>query len=193
MNPFSSDSIITPQALLIPQSSSSFETGSCLIRWISKNLTTSTSFDSTSLNLNLPNLKKPSSVLHGLEALKLDENQFNSQSLGLVPVSIEEIEIKPIRSILNKSSYQQKDSMNDLQEKVTFNLSLTEQQRIDREQVQLPFLPKRDQDGLVIEAPGEIYDGSFQSQSKGNSSNGLIVYEPDSADDMDDEEPDDEL
>lgn len=44
----------------------------------------------------------------------------------------------------------------------------------------------------VIEAPGEIYDGSFQKTKK-EPSQGFIVYEPDSADDMDDEEPDDEL
>lgn len=44
----------------------------------------------------------------------------------------------------------------------------------------------------MIEAPGEIYDGSFQKTKK-EPSQGFIVYEPDSADDMDDEEPDDEL
>lgn len=39
----------------------------------------------------------------------------------------------------------------------------------------------------VIEAPGQIYDGPTSNQE------GVILYEPDSADDMDDEEPDDEL
>ncbi|EGG03690.1 uncharacterized protein MELLADRAFT_53183 [Melampsora larici-populina 98AG31] len=189
MNPYTSNSILIPQALLIPpsSSSSSSHTGSCLVSWTSKNLPTSVFFESTSLNLNLlTHQKKTASVLHGIEALKLDSTDLEFPKL--IPVSIEEITIKPIRRIFKPS--QQNDPMNELQDQVTFNLSLTEQQRTDRDQVQLPFLPKRNQDGIVIQAPGEIYDGSFQPQSK---SNGLIVYEPDSADDMDNEEPDDEL
>lgn len=83
-------------------------------------------------------------------------------------------------------------TLDPLQSQLTFNLSLTDKQRVDREAIELPFLPKRSKDGAVIEAPGEIFDGSFRDSHSKRSSGGLILYEPDSADDYDDEEPDDD-
>lgn len=41
---------------------------------------------------------------------------------------------------------------------MTFNLSLTDQQRSDREAVQLPYLPQRAQDGTgqSLSSPGRV-------------------------------------
>jgi len=75
---------------------------------------------------------------------------------------------------------------------LTFNLSLTDKQRAEREAVALPFLPRRAADGTVIEAPGQIFDGSFQNKASSAGKIGRIDYQPDSADDLDEDEPDDD-
>lgn len=57
---------------------------------------------------------------------------------------------------------------------VSFNLSLTSAQKAARESVPLPYLQAQQDDGAPPPAP-------------------IISYDPDSADDWDDEDPDDDL
>ncbi|KAI8086009.1 Elongator complex protein 5 [Halteromyces radiatus] len=64
---------------------------------------------------------------------------------------------------------------------LSFNLSLTDEQRKTKENLVLPYL----------KAQQVEIDGSTSSST--SSSGGAIYYEPDAADDFDDEDPDDDL
>ncbi|KAG0152331.1 hypothetical protein CROQUDRAFT_649711 [Cronartium quercuum f. sp. fusiforme G11] len=173
LNPFDSNGLgLISQSLLVNGH------GTCLISYITKNVSKpfNTLASVSVLNVNRSRSSQhQQSRLRGLEGLKFDQGR-------LIPVPVNSIVVKKTR-ILRDLKTQPKD---DWEKSMTFKLSLTDQQRADREAVALPYLPKRALDGSVIEAPGEIYDGPKVKE-------GLIVYEPDSADDMDDEEPDDEL
>lgn len=107
------------------------------------------------------------SVQHGLEGLQLSVAGSKSSiaDYGLIPVPISELLHKKsfkLSTELDRSCWSNQVDPLESTAQLTFNLSLTDKQRADREAVQLPFLPKRSEDGSVIEAPGEIYDGSFQ-------------------------------
>lgn len=168
------------------------------------------------------------SIQIGLEALRLVPTP---PGFTLDPLPVSKVLVKRTFK-LSTGPIDQSTPTSDSQphHQLTFNLGLTDKQRAEREAVALPFLPRRAKDGtgnqkhiplyipfithsvrlslslicLVIEAPGQMFDGSFQNVPPSNNSNnnshdqnhsksGMILYEPDSADDMDDEEPDDEL
>ncbi|MBW0522590.1 hypothetical protein O181_062305 [Austropuccinia psidii MF-1] len=185
----------TPQALLIqPHHPSNSNLASVVIEWTAKNLSNLSSISSTSIQLKSSSKSSPissssnklNSFQHGLEALKINLN--SNQPFNLIPLPLISVLSKKIHLLPSNDHH----SSHSIQDQLTFNLSLTDKQKAQKDAVQLPFLPRRSQDGNVIEAPGEIYDGSSQKNPSKNKT-GLIWYEPDSADDMDDEEPDDEL
>lgn len=196
-----------PQALLIPSNPSIPHLGSCVIEWTAKNLPTCQSRPSNSIPSKSTDPKSRAgrstnmtSVQHGLEGLQLSVAGSKSSiaDYGLIPVPISKLLHKKsfkLSTELDRSCWSNQVDPLESTAQLTFNLSLTDKQRADREAVQLPFLPKRSEDGSVIEAPGEIYDGSFQNPDsiKNRNRGGMILYEPDSADDMDDEEPDDDF
>lgn len=68
------------------------------------------------------------------------------------------------------------DTLTDSMADLSFNLSLTDNQRKAKENVVLPFT--------------KVQQGTPETQQVGG---GLIYYEPDAADDFDDEDPDDDL
>ncbi|KAA1103420.1 hypothetical protein PGT21_017445 [Puccinia graminis f. sp. tritici] len=142
----------------------------------------------------------------GLEALKLVPTPLG---FTLHPLPVSKVLVKRTFKLFTGPINQSTPTSDTHQHQLTFNLALTDKQRAEREAVALPFLPRRAEDGTVIEAPGQMFDGSFQnflpssninhhSNNTHNNPNngaksGMILYEPDSADDLDDEEPDDEL
>ncbi|KAI8450797.1 hypothetical protein BY996DRAFT_7353737, partial [Phakopsora pachyrhizi] len=200
-----------PEALLIRTNNQdrTSNLGSCLIEWTSRNVQACNFFQSTSISpLTQATSFKSSStrlgpIRRGLEAVKLEDQDFNvndnkdadgnplrmdSYSFRLTGVHAGFVVTQKIHNIstnnLQKKDIDDADGL--FSKGLTFNLSLTEKQRMDRDTVNLPFLPRRNsKDGSVIEAPGEIYDGSFKGQK------GTIEYEFDSADDFDEEEPED--
>ncbi|OAV99247.1 hypothetical protein PTTG_00418 [Puccinia triticina 1-1 BBBD Race 1] len=197
---------VVPQALMVPPSlaPSSANTGTCVIEWTAKNLPHCAASPSTSIGLKPITNKKncrvgrPSthlaSIQHGLEALRLNLGHPSpSHSFRLDPLPLSKVLVKRAFKLSSRPTDQPNPTPLDGQ--LTFNLSLTDKQRAEREAVALPFLPRRANDGTVIEAPGEMFDGSFQNNPNAPNTNtsGMILYDPDSADDMDDEEPDDDF
>ncbi|CAO3631982.1 unnamed protein product [Cunninghamella blakesleeana] len=67
---------------------------------------------------------------------------------------------------------------------LSFNLTLTDEQRKTKEKLVLPYLKAQQI---------EIDDNSSTTTSSTTSSGGAIFYEPDAADDFDDEDPDEDL
>ena len=89
-----------------------------------------------------------------------------------------EIEVKDEREALNKLT--------------TFNLGLKDQEREAREKIVLPFW-KEEQKKAATEL-AEVEEESVRINPKSNSTvSGAIFYEPDEADDWDEEDPDDDL
>ncbi|EFP89088.1 uncharacterized protein PGTG_14929 [Puccinia graminis f. sp. tritici CRL 75-36-700-3] len=211
---------VVPQALLVPpslaESCSPNILGTCIVQWAAKNVPLAPSIPSASIALKPATLKKnarigrPSTHLAaiqvGLEALKLVPTPLG---FTLLPLPVSKVLVKRTFKLFTGPINQSTPTSDTHQHQLTFNLALTDKQRAEREAVALPFLPRRAEDGTVIEAPGQMFDGSFQNFLPSNNINinsnnthnnpnnaaksGMILYEPDSADDLDDEEPDDEL
>ncbi|PLW10508.1 hypothetical protein PCASD_16645 [Puccinia coronata f. sp. avenae] len=197
---------VVPQALMVRAdpcaSSATANLGTCVVEWTARNLPLTAAVPSASIALKPPPSQKKNrapargssshlaAVQHGLEALRLVPSPPHGFQLEPLPVS--KVLVKRAFKLKGRAADQAKPTpVRDPE--LTFNLSLTDKQRAEREAVALPFLPRRAQDGTVIEAPGLIYDGSFQDPSLAHNKPGMIHYDPDSADDFDDEEPDDEL
>nr|GAT48695.1 predicted protein [Mycena chlorophos] len=90
------------------------------------------------------------------------------RSRGLLPLA----EVALLAPLLSKSRTQDSDPANNLMEKVSFNLNLTAEQQTLRAQVPLPY----------------EHQGSDQPRSSP-----AIYYDPDSGDDIDDDDPDEDL
>ena len=73
-------------------------------------------------------------------------------------------------------------------EDMPFNLSLDDRERAARDRVHLPHFSAMDDDGA-----GHQYISDKTATATGGGSGGYLYYEPDSGDDLDDEEPDDDL
>jgi elongator complex protein 5 len=106
-----------------------------------------------------------------LEGMKIDEE-------SVVGCSWEELDLlKELVAILRKGKVQtsnQESTSTDPTHALSFNLNLTPAQQEARAQVPLPYA----HEDASISAPG---------------SGGHILYDPDSADDLDDEDPDEDL
>jgi len=90
--------------------------------------------------------------------------------LGDSPCSLSELDsLKPILEDVGKTASEQ------LTPHLSFNLNLTPEQQQSRANVPLPYAHK-----------GELDRHASQSS-------GAILYDPDSADDIDDDDPDDDL
>jgi len=191
--------VVIPQALMAP--SSAANTGTCILEWSAKNLSLCATSPSASIALKpSSNKKNPrisshlASVQHGLEALKLlpVTDLPSGAHFKLVPLPVSQVLVKRTLIKLADRPIDQTVPNPVRDGNLTFNLSLTDKQRAEREAVALPFLPRRAADGTVIEAPGQIFDGSFQNKASSAGKIGRIDYQPDSADDLDEDEPDDD-
>jgi len=106
-------------------------------------------------------LKGRSKIDRGLEGVRMILGQHGDNKISLVPLS----DVLDVKTTFNRPVVNDK-SATDPTLNLPFNLSLTEAQRAARETVVLPFSP----------AAG---------------GGAAIIYEPDSADDIDEEDPDD--
>ncbi|KAI9305839.1 Elongator complex protein 5 [Cunninghamella echinulata] len=130
--------------------------------------------------------RKSGKVSYDTNGFYLDTNDNNNR-IKVVPTSyfgIEKEDDMDNDEENNNDKKNDKDSTPDPTANLSFNLTLTDEQRKTKEKLVLPYLKAQQ-----IEIDGT----SSSSASTSTTTGGAIFYEPDAADDFDDEDPDDDL
>lgn len=109
--------------------------------------------------------------------------------LRLVPLEMAD------RRAATETAPQPAAASNGLLDSLPFNLSLTEEQRARRQNIDLPFAPsERIYEGLSRENPELVgQEAEGMGVRRGTTGRSEIYFEPDSADEEDEEDPDEDL
>ncbi|EAU93026.2 hypothetical protein CC1G_06746 [Coprinopsis cinerea okayama7 len=103
------------------------------------------------------------------------ERELEAWSANVGPC--EWTQLDTLRSVWSKSAISEPTTAVDPTENLSFNLSMTTAQQEARAQVPLPY----------------VHEGDQTPKAAPSANQGVILYDPDSADDIDDDDPDEDL
>lgn len=139
----------------------------------------------------LPGAKFGEEVFGCVAYLEADASGSTVSRLRPVPLEMGDRRAAAMAAAASKPS----KSSGDLVDSLPFKLSLTDEQRDRRDRVELPFAPTdRIYEGISTENP-DLIGRSDESMGlrRGTTGQSTIYFEPDSADEEDEEDPDEDL
>lgn len=129
--------------------------------------------------------KKSGKVVYESNGFILNEK---TRLLDIVPASQligEDVNSKEAEEKEKELEAEMKAMKVDPTANLSFNLSLTDEQRKQKENLVLPYLKAQQLEVSI--------DSEDSKKGNNNGGGGLIYYDPDAADDFDDEDPDEDL